>query len=104
MSIKKSLSFAEIENALNDHDFLSDLKESEFPIDIVQLPPDTVDCVTYEEDIDENNLDDNCPKDVPGSVEIQAAATNKGNFTITLDQQTRTKPTPAKRRKVDSSN
>ena len=42
-------------------------------------------------------------KNVSGSVKIHAAPTNKDNSTITLDQQTRTKPTPAKRLKVDSS-
>ena len=51
--------------------------------------------VTPEEDIDENNLDEDCIKDVAGFVEIHAAATERDNFTITLDQQTHTKPTLA---------
>ena len=71
---------------------------------IVELPPDTVDSVTDEEDIDENNLDDNCLKDIAGSVEIHMAVTDTGNLTIILDQQTHTKPTPAKQKKVGYSN
>ena len=76
MSIKKFLNLTEVENALNDPDFLSDLEKSASPIDILELPPDTVDSATDKEDIDKHNLDDNCPKDIPGSVEIHAAATN----------------------------
>ena len=55
MGIKKFLSFAEVENALNDSDFLSNLEESESSINIVELPPDTVDRATDEEDIAESN-------------------------------------------------
>ena len=48
MSIKKFLSLAKVDNTLNDPDFLSDLEESESPINIVGFPPDTVDSVTDE--------------------------------------------------------
>ena len=44
MSIKKFSSLAKVENALNNADFLCDLEESEFLIDIVKLTLDTVDC------------------------------------------------------------
>ena len=59
MSIKKFSSLAEVEKAVNNPNFLSDFEESESPIDIVELLSDTVDCVTDEEDIGENNLDEN---------------------------------------------
>ena len=55
MSIKKFLNLAKVEKALNDHDFRSDLEESGSPINIVEFPRDTVDSVTDEDDIDENN-------------------------------------------------
>ena len=55
MSIKKFLSLAKVEKALNDHDFRSDLEESESPINIVELSLDTVDSVPDEDDIDKNN-------------------------------------------------
>ena len=46
MSIKKFLSLAKVDNALNDPSILSDLGKSESPINIAELPFDTVDCVT----------------------------------------------------------
>ena len=89
------MSLAEVENTLNDSGFLSNLEKANL-INNVELPPDTVDRVTDEKDIDENNLDDNCPKDVLGCVGIYAVATDKNSSTIKLDQQTNTKPTSAK--------
>ena len=43
---------------------------------VVQLPPDTVDEVSDLEDVDENDLDDCLPKDIPGKLDIHFTETD----------------------------
>ena len=43
-------------------------------IDIVELPPDTVDDLSHREDLDDNSMDDEIPTDIPAHVEIHHEA------------------------------
>ncbi|XP_039602162.1 piggyBac transposable element-derived protein 3-like [Polypterus senegalus] len=54
------------------------------PIDIVELPPERVDEVPDNEDIDDNIIDDDEPADVPGPVEIHCAAREDDHVTVAI--------------------
>ncbi|KAG8304108.1 hypothetical protein J6590_102349 [Homalodisca vitripennis] len=66
---RQVLKLNEIEELVNDPEFI-DYIDLESHIDIVQLPPDTVDDVSDLEEIDYSILDDTLPTDVPGKVEL----------------------------------
>lgn len=66
------LSLKEIDELINADVFFSSDNEDDVsgPIDIVEIPPDRVDEVSDNEEIDEDIIDDEEPADVPGLVEI----------------------------------
>lgn len=71
MGERQFLHLNEIEDLLNDPHFIESIDfQDETTIDIVQLPPDKVDEVSDQEDIDDNILDDTIPHDVPGLIEL----------------------------------
>ncbi|KAF6209819.1 hypothetical protein GE061_015570 [Apolygus lucorum] len=73
MKVKQYWTLNELQDAMQDPDFLNQFEdeggidEEADHIDIVQLPPQTVDVVSDNEEVDEDDLlDDSPPKDVPG--------------------------------------
>ncbi|KAF6198071.1 hypothetical protein GE061_007817 [Apolygus lucorum] len=77
MKVKQYWTLNELQDAMQDPDFLNQFEdeggidEEADHIDIVQLPPQTVDVVSDNEEVDEDDLlDDSPPKDVPGTLEI----------------------------------
>ena len=61
---------------INDEKFLAS-NDDDFDdtmIDIVELPPDTVDDFSDCKDLDDNRMDDEIPTNVPGHVEIHHEA------------------------------
>lgn len=74
MGTRKFLTLMEVEEMVNDPNFLNGDDDESETIDIVALPPENVDVVSDVEDIDENVLEDTQPKDVPGNVEIHSSA------------------------------
>lgn len=70
MDSMECLRLDEIESLLNYMDFAESV-ENDTEIDIIQLPPDQVDAVSDLEDIDEDDLGNDCVvRDVPGRIEI----------------------------------
>ncbi|GFT53716.1 hypothetical protein NPIL_96341 [Nephila pilipes] len=75
MGTKKFFTFAELQETVNDPNFFeSDDDGATVVID--ELPPNKVEIVSDMEDIDENTLEDSCPRDVPGRLEIHSSALN----------------------------
>ncbi|KAF6215702.1 hypothetical protein GE061_000033 [Apolygus lucorum] len=77
MKVKQFWTLNELEDAMQDPAFLDqfddggEVDEEVDHIDIVKLPPDNVDVVSDYEEIDEEDLDEDClPKDVPGLIEV----------------------------------
>ncbi|XP_017795699.1 PREDICTED: piggyBac transposable element-derived protein 3-like [Habropoda laboriosa] len=75
MGTRKFFTLAELEDAVNDPNFFES-DDDGATVDIVELPPDKVDIVSDIEDTDENTLEDSCPKDVPGRLEVHSSALN----------------------------
>ena len=75
MSRKEFCTLAELQEAIqNDSNFLQQFDDDECDIiDVVELPPDNVDILTDEEDIDEYLLDVTIPTDVPGRLHVQSS-------------------------------
>ncbi|KAF6210059.1 hypothetical protein GE061_015815 [Apolygus lucorum] len=72
MKVKQYWTLNELQDVMQDPDFLNQFEdeggidEEADHIDIVQLPPQTVDVVSDNEEVDEDDLlDDSPPKDVP---------------------------------------
>lgn len=73
MGTRRFLSLRELEAILEDPAFFEDDDNDSSPIDIVELPPDSVDNVSDEENIDDNVLEDTYSTDVPGAVELHSS-------------------------------
>ena len=98
MARRKFLSLSEIEELVNDPNFQIDLLESddeETFIDIVELPPESVDIVSDEEEIDEDDLGEQHPIEIAGSVEVH----NSVSGTATATETANSAPQPAPKRK-----
>ena len=107
MARERTLSIKEIQEMINDEKFLAS-NDDDFDdtmIDIVELPPDTVDDLSDREDLDDNSMDDEIPTDVPGHVEIHHETREEepklghaGPSTISVPEII--EPPPAKKRKL----
>ena len=66
----------ELFQMINDKNFLAvdDNKLNDSMIDIVELPPDTVDGLLDHEELDDNNMDNEVPPGVKRHAEIHHAA------------------------------
>lgn len=62
----------ELKDAVNDPNFFES-DDDGATVYIVELPPDKVNIVSDIEDIDENTLEDSCPRDVPGRLEVHSS-------------------------------
>ncbi|KAF2897222.1 hypothetical protein ILUMI_08953, partial [Ignelater luminosus] len=76
MGSKRFLSLKDLEKYMNECDF-DDTEEPRDCVEIVLLPPDDVDGLSDEEDLDENILEDTVPNDVPGPIEIHGIPSNE---------------------------
>lgn len=74
MAERQFLTLNEIKSILDDPDFLESI-DTDCDIDIVQLPPDNVDEVSDLEEINEDDLEDTAPRDVPGNIELHCNIT-----------------------------
>ena len=101
---KTVITLSELEAIVNDSCF--DDKENNFEgrIDIVVLPPATVDAVSDEEEIDEDDLGEQSPKNITGCIKIHDTATRTDSV-VSIDPGNTEKESPAKkpRKKVESS-
>ena len=77
MSKKKHLTLEEIESLVNDPAIHEEFDDDNGPIDIVALPPDTIDVISDEEDIDEDNLIEQNIAEVPGHIEVHYHANDE---------------------------
>ncbi|KAG8251189.1 hypothetical protein J6590_082954 [Homalodisca vitripennis] len=66
MDSRSFLSLIEIQSVLEDPEFIESI-DNDCDVDIVQLPPENVDEVSDQEEINE---DDTLPQDIPGNVEL----------------------------------
>ena len=107
MARERTLSMKEIQEMINDEKFLASNDDDfdDIMIDIVELPPDTVDDLSDREDLDDNSMEDEIPTDVPGHVEIHHEAREEepklghaGPSTISGPEII--EPPPAKKRKL----
>jgi hypothetical protein len=81
MARYKALSLKEVADIVSDPSFLNNNEDyDDFLIDIVEIPPNRVDEVSDNENIDDNLMNDYEPEDVLGHVEIHTA-TLENNFT-----------------------
>ena len=71
MGTRKFFTLAELEDAVDDPNFFES-DDDGATVDIVELPPDKVDIVSDIEGIDETTLEDSCPRDVPGRLEVHS--------------------------------
>lgn len=71
MSARKFLTLAELEAAIEalSDDELESIDHKSF-LDIVQLPPNTVDAVTDLEDFEEDEIDEDCRRDLATEIEL----------------------------------
>lgn len=89
----------ELEDLMNDPNFIDSIDfDDDNNIEIVQLPPDRVDQVSDNEDIDDNVMDDMLPRDVPGKVELHC------NFLESNDKSTEPKFDTSFDEKSDNGN
>ena len=105
MPPKRKYSLAEAVAAVNednDEEFggLSeaiDFVTEEMDVDIVLLPPTTVDSQSDEEDIDDDNLlPSQLPREVPGTVAVHVRSTGSNSSPVTKT----TGPPPSKKKSV----
>ena len=101
---KTTITLSELEAIVNDPCFDDEENNFEGCIDIVELPSATVDVVSDEEEIDEDDLGKQSPKDVTGCIEIHDTMTGTDSAVSTDPGNTEKEP-PAKkpRKKVESS-
>nr|XP_049583034.1 piggyBac transposable element-derived protein 3-like [Syngnathus scovelli]XP_049583035.1 piggyBac transposable element-derived protein 3-like [Syngnathus scovelli]XP_049583037.1 piggyBac transposable element-derived protein 3-like [Syngnathus scovelli] len=99
MAGRKFLQLRQIKELVTDPTFQRELLDSddETTIDIVELPPDSVDVVSDVEDIDEDDLGEQFPSEVPGHVEIHHS--NMRSVTATETSN----PTPKRKKTSESS-
>ncbi|GFT52851.1 hypothetical protein NPIL_599951 [Nephila pilipes] len=62
----------ELEHAVNDPNFFES-DDDGATVDIGELPPDKVDIVPDIEEIEENTLDDSCPRDNSGRLKVHSS-------------------------------
>ena len=98
---KTVITFCELEAIVNDPCFDDEKNNFEGRIDIVEI---TADVVSDEEEIDEDDLGEQSPKDITGCIEIHDIATGTDSAVSTDPRNTEKEP-PAKkpRKKVESS-
>ena len=108
MGTRKFFTLAELEDAVDDPNFFESDDDGAI-VDIVELPPDKVDIVSDIEDIDETTLEDSCPRDVPGRLEVHSSAlsiastgSNNNNTTRTVQKRKRIKQNNRKSRETNS--
>ena len=101
---KTIITLSELETIVNDPCFDDEENDFEGRIDIVELPSATVDVVSDEEEIDEEDLGKQSPKDITGCIEIYDTVTGTDSAVSTDPRNTEKEP-PAKktRRKVEFS-
>lgn len=87
MGTRKFLSLAELEEIISDENFFED-EDGDAAIDIVELPPDDVDIMSDVEEIDETLLEDSCPNDVPGKLEVHSSALSTASINTDSDNET----------------
>ena len=93
-----------VETIANNPCFYDEENDFERRIDIVEFPPATADVVSDEEEIDEDDLGEQSPKDITGCIEIHATATGTDSA-VSIDPGNTEKKLSAKipRKKVESS-
>ncbi|KAG8327806.1 hypothetical protein J6590_009608 [Homalodisca vitripennis] len=69
MDSRSFLSLIEIQSVSEDPEFIESI-ENDCDVDIVQLPPENVDEVSDQEEINEDDIDDTLPQNIPGNVEL----------------------------------
>ena len=101
---KTVITLSELEAIVNDPCFDDEENDFKGRIDIVELPPATVDVVSDEEEIDKDDLGEQSSKDITGCIEIYDTATGTDSAVSTDPGNTEKEP-PAKktRKKVESS-
>ncbi|XP_066958973.1 piggyBac transposable element-derived protein 2-like [Macrobrachium rosenbergii] len=100
MSKKKHLTLEEIESLVNDPGFHEESDDENDPTDIVASPPDKVDVIFDEEDIDLDNLIEQNVAEVPGHIEIHYHANDEaGEETLPMSADAPNR----KKRKLDST-
>ena len=101
---KTVITLSELEAIVNDPCFDDEESDFEGRIDSVELPPATVDVVSNEEEIDEDDLGKQSPKDITGCIEIHDTVA-RTNSAVSTDPGNTKKEPPAKkpRKKVESS-
>ncbi|GFU05398.1 hypothetical protein NPIL_64991 [Nephila pilipes] len=65
----------ELEGTVNDPNFLES-DDDDATVDIVEPPRDKIDIVSGIEYSDDNTLEDSCPRDVPGRLEVHSSILN----------------------------
>lgn len=103
MANLECLKLDEIESLLNDSEFLDSI-ENDSEINVIQLPPEKVDAVSDLEDIDEDDLGNDCvAKDVPGRIEIHFTERDLDNSADIIDEH-KFEPSsrPRKRTSIDN--
>ena len=95
---------SELEAIVNDPCFNDEENNFEGRIDVVELPSATVDVVSDEEEIDEEDLGEQSPKDITGCIEIHDTVTGT-DYAVSTDPGNTEKEPPAKkpRKKVESN-
>ena len=101
---KTVITLSELEAIVNDPCFDDEENNFEGRIDVIELPSATVDVVSDEEEIDEDDLGEQSSKDITGCKEIHDTATGTDSSVSTDPGNTEKEP-PAKksRKKVESS-
>ena len=95
---------SKLEAIVNDPYFDDEENDFEGRIGIVELPPATVDVVSDEEEIDEDDLGEQSPKDITGCIEIHDTATGTDSAVSTDPGNTEKEHSSKKtRKKVESS-
>ena len=89
---------SELEAIVNDPCFDDEENDFEEHRNIVELPPATVDVVFDEEEIDEDDLGKQSPKDITGCIEIHDTTTGTDSAVSTDPGNTEKEP-PAKNQK-----
>ena len=95
---KTVITLSELEAIVNNPCF-DDENDFEGRMDIVELPPATVDIVSDEEEIDEDDLGKQSPKDITGCIEIHDTATGTDSAVSTDPGNTEKEPPAKKTRK-----
>ena len=102
---KTVITLIKLEAIVNDPCFDGEKNDFKGSIDIVELPPTTVDVVFDDGEIDEDDLGKQSPKDITVCIEIYGFIATGTDSAVSTDPENTEKELPAKktRKKVESS-